>query len=76
MLGIDVAKSIVEKYQSKRAGPPSPTWGTFLDQHVRDLVSMDRDAPDGRPIRAAEPCNIVEFPAVHGLHHFYLPKAA
>ena len=41
MLGIDVAKSTVEKYQPKRAGSPSPTWKTFLDQHVRDLVSID-----------------------------------
>ena len=41
MLGIEVAKSTVEKYQPKRAGPPSPTWRTFLDQHVRDLVSID-----------------------------------
>jgi len=40
MLGIDVAKSTVEKYQPKRARPPSPTWRTFLDQHVRDLVSI------------------------------------
>jgi len=212
-LGIDVAKSTVEKYRPKRFGPPSPTWKTFLDQHVRDLVSidffivptaafrvlfvfivlahdrrrivhfnvtehptaqwaaqqiveafpfdtapsylirdgdgiygervtrrieslgidevvtapaspwqnayvervigtlrrelldhvivfnerhlkrlmssyldyyhpwrthqsLDRDAPDGRPVRAANPCNVVEFPAVHGLHHVYLPKAA
>ena len=30
MLGIDVAKSTVEKYQPKRAGPPSPTWRTFI----------------------------------------------
>ncbi|MGB5614394.1 MAG: helix-turn-helix domain-containing protein, partial [Sedimenticolaceae bacterium] len=41
MLGINVAKSTVEKYQPKRAGPSSPTWRTFLDQHVRDLVSID-----------------------------------
>ncbi|MDH3830056.1 MAG: hypothetical protein OEU48_00175 [Gammaproteobacteria bacterium] len=41
MLGIDVAKSTVEKYQPKLAGPPSPTWRIFLDQHVRDLVSID-----------------------------------
>ena len=34
MLGIEVAKSTVEKYRPKRAGPPSPTWRTFLDQHV------------------------------------------
>jgi transposase InsO family protein len=213
MLGINVAKSTVEKYRPKRAGPSSPKWRTFLDQHVRDLVSIDffivptstfrvlfvfivlahdrrrivhfnvtehpmaqwtaqqiveafpfdtapsylirdgdgiygervtrrleslgidevvtapaspwqnayaervigtlrrelfdhvivlnarhvkrlmssyldyynpwrthqslnSDAPDGRPVRAAEPSNVVEFPAVHGLHHVYLPKAA
>jgi hypothetical protein len=40
-LGIDVAKSTSEKYLPKRFGPPSPTWNTFLDQHVRDLVSID-----------------------------------
>jgi transposase InsO family protein len=39
-LGIDVAKSTLEKYRPKRAGPPSPTWRTFLNQHVRDLVSI------------------------------------
>jgi len=22
------------------------------------------------------PCNVVEFPVVHGLHHVYFPKAA
>ena len=213
MLGIDVAKSTVEKYKPKRTGPPSPTWRTFLDQHVRDLVSidffivptvkfrilfvfivlahdrrqivhfnvtehptaqwtaqqiveafpfdmapsylirdgdgiygervtrriesmgidevvtapaspwqnayvervigtlrrelfdhvivlnerhlkrlmssyldyyhpwrthqtLDGDAPDGRPVRAVEPCNVVEFPVVQGLHHVYLPQAA
>ncbi len=41
MLGIDVAKSTVEKYKPKRTGPPSLTWRTFLDQHVRDFVSID-----------------------------------
>ena len=40
-LGIDVAKPTVEKYQPRRDRPPSPTWTTFLDQHVKDLVSID-----------------------------------
>jgi putative transposase len=40
-LGILVAKSTVEKYQPRRDRPPSPTWTTFLDQHVKDLVSID-----------------------------------
>ncbi len=40
-LGIAVAKSTVEKYQPRRDRPPSPTWTTFLHQHVKDLVSID-----------------------------------
>ena len=40
-LGIEVAKSTVEKYRPRRDGPPSATWRTFLDQHLRDLVSID-----------------------------------
>ena len=40
-LGIEVAKSTVEKYLPRRDRPPSPTWRTILDQHLRDLVSID-----------------------------------
>ena len=51
---------------------------SYLDYYHpwRTHQSLDKDAPDGRPIRAAEPCNVVELPAVHGLHHVYLPNAA
>ena len=41
MPGIEVAKSTLEKFRPRRAGPPSPVWRTSLDQHVRDLVSID-----------------------------------
>jgi putative transposase len=40
-LGIDVAKSTVEKYRVRSRKPPSPTWKSFLNNHVRDLVSID-----------------------------------
>ncbi len=40
-LGIDVAKSTVERYRVRPTAPPSPTWGAFLDNHVKDLVSID-----------------------------------
>jgi putative transposase len=40
-LGIDVAKSTVEKYRVRLCKPPSPTWKTFLNNHVKDLVSLD-----------------------------------
>src|SRR5262245_61442235 len=40
-LGIDVAKSTVEKYRVRPQKPPSPTWKTFLENHVQDLVALD-----------------------------------
>jgi transposase InsO family protein len=40
-LGIHVAKSTVGKYMVRPRKPPSPTWRSFLDNHVKDLVSVD-----------------------------------
>ena len=40
-LGIEVAKSTVEKYRVQPHKPPSPTWKTFLKTHVKDLVALD-----------------------------------
>jgi transposase InsO family protein len=40
-LGIDVAKSTVETYRVRPRRSPSPTWKVFLNNHVRDFVSMD-----------------------------------
>jgi putative transposase len=40
-LGIDVAKSTVETYRVRPQKPPSPTWKTFLQNHVQDLVALD-----------------------------------
>ena len=40
-LGIEVAKSTVEKYMVRRRKPPSPPWRAFLANHVKDLVSID-----------------------------------
>jgi putative transposase len=40
-LGIEVAKATVEKYRVRPRKPPSPTWKTFLNNHVQDLVSLD-----------------------------------
>jgi len=41
MLGIDIAQATVAKYMIRRQKPPSQTWRTFLDNHVRDLASID-----------------------------------
>jgi putative transposase len=40
-LGIHVAKATVEKYMVRAKKPPSPTWRTFLENHLKDLVSVD-----------------------------------
>jgi len=40
-LGIEVAKSTVEKYMVRQRKPPSPTWRAFLANHIKDLVSID-----------------------------------
>ncbi|MDH3600907.1 MAG: hypothetical protein OEU26_14880 [Candidatus Tectomicrobia bacterium] len=40
-IGIEVAKSTVERYRPKNRKPSSPTWKAFLTNHVNDLVSCD-----------------------------------
>ena len=40
-LGIDVTKSTVEKNRMRPPKPPSPTWKTFLANHMQDLVALD-----------------------------------
>jgi len=51
---------------------------SYLDYYHpwRTHRSLDRDAPDGRPVRSTEPNRVLEIPAVQGIHHYYLPKAA
>ena len=41
LLGYDVAQATVAKYMPKTRKPPSQTWRTFLDNHVRDIVAID-----------------------------------
>jgi putative transposase len=40
-LGLNVAKSTVEKYRPSGRQPPSPTWKAFLANHVQDLAALD-----------------------------------
>ncbi|MGB2987196.1 MAG: integrase core domain-containing protein [Phycisphaerae bacterium] len=41
LLGYDVSKATVDKCKVRHHKPPSQTWRTFLDNHVRDLVAVD-----------------------------------
>jgi len=40
-LGIEVSQATVRRYMIKRRKPPSQTWHTFLDNHSKDLASID-----------------------------------
>ncbi len=40
-LGLDVTEPSVAKYMVRHRNPPSQTWRTFLNNHVRTMVSID-----------------------------------
>ena len=41
LLGYTLAESTVASYMGRRCKPPSPTWRTFLENHVPDIVAID-----------------------------------
>jgi transposase InsO family protein len=40
-LGIDIGETSVSKYVVRRRNPPSQTWRTFLENHIKSTVSID-----------------------------------
>ena len=40
-LGIEITEPTVAKYMVRHCRPPSQTWRTFLDNHVKSMVSVD-----------------------------------
>ena len=40
-LGIEITEPTVAKYMVRHRKPPSQTWRTFLENHVKTLVSVD-----------------------------------
>ena len=40
-LGIDIGETSVGKYMVRHRKPPPQTWRTFLENHIRQLVSVD-----------------------------------
>src|ERR1039458_711030 len=40
-LGIEIGETSVAKYMVRHCPPPSQTWRTFLDNHIKNLVSVD-----------------------------------
>ena len=41
LLGYGASQATVDKYRIRHDKPPSQTWRTFLDNHVRDIVAVD-----------------------------------
>jgi putative transposase len=40
-LGIEIGETSVSKYMVRRRRPPSQTWKSFLENHVKSMVSVD-----------------------------------
>ncbi len=40
-LGISIGQTAVAKYMARRAGSPSPTWRSFLRNHMDGIVAID-----------------------------------
>ena len=40
-LGIEVSQATVAKYMFRRGKPPSQAWRTFLENHLKTMVSVD-----------------------------------
>ncbi len=40
-LGIEISQAAVSKYMVRHRKSPSPSWRAFLNNHVKDLVSID-----------------------------------
>jgi putative transposase len=40
-LGIDISQATVSKYMIRRGKPPSQTWRTFLNNHTKQVASVD-----------------------------------
>jgi hypothetical protein len=41
LLGLDVAQQTVAKYMVRTRKPPSPTWRSFLNNHLPDIAACD-----------------------------------
>jgi hypothetical protein len=52
-LGIAVGESSVSNYMARHRKLPSQTWRTFVDRHVKTMVSIDRSI--GSPREANRP---------------------
>ena len=80
-LGIDVADRTVSRLMPKHVLSERHLHriltGYFAYYHrARTHLSLEKDAPDGRPVERPEVGKLVEIAEVGGLHHRYVRRAA
>ena len=56
LLGYDVAESTIAKYRVKSTRPPSQTWRSFLDNHIRQIAPSTSSPCRRRP---SAPCSVL-----------------
>ena len=67
-LGIEVAQSTVARYMTRRQGPPSQGWKTFLRNHAAGIASnAQRPAGTNVTTALARPTRHRPFPALPSL---------
>ena len=67
-LGIDIGETSVSKYMVQRRNPPSQTWRTFLENHLKTTVSTLREIEVAENfIFAVQPANIAAIRQRAGL---------
>ena len=51
---------------------------SYMDYYneTRTHISLDKDAPEGRPIQPPDQGRVLELKRVGGLHHEYVRRAA
>ena len=62
-LGIDISERSVSRLMPKVRKPPSQTWRTFLNNHIREMVSID--------FLTIPTTTLIEIAEVGGLPHRY-----
>jgi hypothetical protein len=55
-LGIEVSQATVERYLPWRPKVPSPTWRSFLHNHLTDIAALDMFVDATAPFRALSRC--------------------
>ena len=68
LLGHVVAESTIDEYRVHPRKPPSQTWRTFLDNHVKDIVAIDFFTVPTATFRILFAFVVLRHDRRHGVH--------